>query len=76
MEGKFKVKNLFRKSLSQNFEVLTLGGDVINPKIDQNDPNIVSCINVDRKMKIKKKGYFEVKYSFIAPFSQNSEVLT
>ena len=70
------MNNSFSKSLSQNFEVLTPCSDVINSKIDQNGPNIVSCINVGRKMKIKKKGYFEVKYSFIAPSSQNFEVLT
>ena len=70
------MNNSFLKPLSQHFEVLTPPGDVINPKMDQNGPNIVSCINVDRKMKIKKKRHFEVKYSFMAPFSQNFEVLT
>ena len=70
------MNNSFLKPLSQNFEVLTPRGDIINPKMDQNDPNIVSCINVGRKMKIKKKSYFELKYSFMAPFSQNFEVLT
>ena len=31
----FAVNYLFMKPLSQNFEVLTQGGDVINPKLTQ-----------------------------------------
>ena len=36
----------------------------------------MSCTNVDRKMKIESKRYFEVNYSFMKSFSQNLEVLT
>ena len=36
----------------------------------------ISCTNVDRKMKIKSKRYFEVNYSLMKPFSQNFEDLT
>ena len=70
------MKYSFLKPLSQNFEVSTPHGDVINPKMDQNGPNFVSYINVDRKMKIKKKRKLEVKYLFMTPFSKNSEVFT
>ena len=36
---------------------------------------VTSFTNVDRKMKIKSKRYFEVNYSFMKRFSQNFEVL-
>ena len=42
-------------------------------KIDQIG---ISCTNVDRKMKIINKRYFDVNYSFMKPSSQNFEVLT
>ena len=67
---------MFVKPLSQNIEVLTPRGDVINPKMDQKFLICISCTNVDRKMKIKSKRYFEVNYSFVKPLSQNFEVLT
>ena len=35
----------------------------------------ISCTNVDRKMKIKRKKYFEVNYYFMKLLSQNFEVL-
>ena len=35
-----------------------------------------SCVNIDRKMKIKSKRYFEVKYLFMKAFFRNFEVLT
>ena len=38
-KGKCEVKYSFLKLLSQNFEVLTLRGDVSNPKIGQKGPN-------------------------------------
>ena len=38
-KGKFEVKYSFLKPLSQNFEVLTPHGDVINPKMGQKGPN-------------------------------------
>ena len=37
---------------------------------------VISCTNVDRKMRIKSKSYFQVNYSFMKLFSQNSEALT
>ena len=36
----------------------------------------ISCTNVDRKMKIKRKKYFEVNYYFMKLLSQNFEVFT
>ena len=76
-KGKFEVKYSFLKSLSQNYEVLTLRGDVINPKKWVKKVQIgISRTNVDGKMKIKSKRYFEVNYSFMKSFSQNFEVLT
>ena len=36
----------------------------------------ISCTNVDGKMEIKSKRYFEINYSFMKPSSQNFEVLT
>ena len=36
----------------------------------------ISCTNVDRKMKIKFKNFFEVNYLFLKPFSEISEGFT
>ena len=38
--GKFEVKYLFSKPLSQNCEVLTPRSDVINPKMGQKGPDL------------------------------------
>ena len=37
---------------------------------------VIVCINVDRKMRIKSKRYFQVNNSFMKLFSQNFEALT
>ena len=58
-KGKLEVKYSFFEPLSQNFEVLTSRGDVINPKMSQKSPIGISCTNDDRKMKIKSKRYVE-----------------
>ena len=70
-KGKFEVKYLFLKPLSQNFETLTTRGDVINPKMGLKGPNWNFMYQFDRKMKIKSKRNFNVNYSFMKPFSQN-----
>ena len=75
MKAKNKEKYSFSKSLSQNFEVLPPRGDAINPKMGQKGQN-GSFTNIDRKVKMKSKRYFEVKDSFMKPFSQNFEDLT
>ena len=46
-KGKFEVKYLFLKPLSQNFEVLTPHGDVIKPKMAQKVKIGISCTNFD-----------------------------
>ena len=68
MKAKNKERYSFSKSLSQNFEVLSPRGDAINPKMGQKDQN-GSFTNIDRKVKMKSKRYFEVNYSFMKPFS-------
>ena len=73
---KFEVKNSFLKPLSQNLEVLAPRGDVLAQKWVNKVQIGISCTNVDRKMKIKSKRYFEVNYSFKKQSSQNFEVLT
>ena len=71
---KLGVKYLFSKPLSQNFEVLSPRGDVINPKFARKKAQtLISCIiyfnsNGERKMKIKSKRNFEVRYSFVKLF--------
>ena len=62
----------FMKTFSQNFEILTQRGDIINPKRAQTR---ILCTNGVRKMKIKSKRNFEVRYSFMKLFSQNMEIL-
>ena len=73
---KFEVKNSFLKPLSQNLEVLAPRGDVLAQKWVKKVQIGISCTNVDRKMKIKSKRYFDVNYSFKKQSSQNFEVLT
>ena len=75
-KGKFKMKNLFLKPVSEHFEVLTPVVTSSTQKWVKQVQIGTSCTNVDRKMKIKSKRYFEVNYSFVKPFSQNIEVLT
>ena len=44
------------KQFSQNFEVLTLRGDVISPKLARKRAlTFISCTNGDKKIKKKKK---------------------
>ena len=62
------------KQFSQNFEVLTLRGDVISPKLARKRAlTFISCTNGDKKIKkkkkIKSKRNFDVKYSFMKLFS-------
>ena len=75
-KGKFKMECSFMKRLSQNFEVLTLSEDVINPKWVKKVQLDISYINVDRKIKTKSKRYLEVTSSFMKPFSKMFQVLT
>ena len=64
------------KTFSQNFEILTQRGDIINPKLAQKRAQTrILCTNGVRKMKIKSKRNFEVRYSFMKLFSQNIEIL-
>ena len=63
---KFEVKYWFLKPLSQNFEVFTPCGDVINPKLAlKRTQTHISYTNGDRKMKIKSKRNFQVRNFFI-----------
>ena len=52
--GKFEVKYSFSKPLSQNCEVLTPRGDVINPKMGQKVQICISYATVDKLMKSKR----------------------
>ena len=68
----FEVNYLFMKPFTQNFEVLTQRGDVINPKLaPKRVQTCISYTNTDKKMKIKSKRNFEVRCSFMKLFSQN-----
>ena len=64
--------SLFLRSLSQNIALLT-------PTVTTLTQNWVQiCIshtNDDRKMKVKSRGKFELKYPFLKPISQTFEVL-
>ena len=72
----FEVNYLFMKLFSQNFEVLTQRGDVINSKLaPKRTQTRISGINGDKKMKIKSKRNFEVRYSFMKLFSRNLKIL-
>ena len=76
-KGKFDVRYSFLKSLSQNLEVLTQRGDVINPKLARKRAQTcISRANGDRKKKIKSKRNFEMRYSFMKLFSGNLEIST
>ena len=73
----FEVNYLFIKTFTQNFEHLTQRGDVINPKLARKrTQTCISATNDVRKMKIKSKGNFEVRYSFMKLFSWNSLTLS
>ena len=68
----FDVKYSFMKLFSQNFEVLTQRGDIIKPKLARKRvQTFIPCTNCDRKMQIKSKRNFEVRYSFMKLFSGN-----
>ena len=72
----FEVNYSFMKPFSQNFEVLTQRGDVINPKLArERAQTCISGTNGDGKMKIKSTKNFDLKYSFMKLFSQNLEIL-
>ena len=76
-KGKFEVRYSFLKPLSQNLEVLTQRGDVINPKLARKRAQTcISRTNGDRKKKIKSKRNFEMRYSFMKLFSGNLEIPT
>ena len=65
-----------RNSSLKIFEVLSQRGDVINPKLARKrTETCILCTNGDRKMKIKSKRNFEVRYTFMKLFSQNLEFL-
>ena len=56
------------KPFSQNFEDLTQYDNVINPKLARNGAQThISCTG-NRKMKIKCKRNFEVRYLFMKLF--------
>ena len=60
----FEVNYLLMKPFSKNLEVLTQHGDVLNPKLAQKRAQTyISWTN--RKMKIKSKRSFEMRYSFM-----------
>ena len=72
----FQVNHSFMKPFSQNFEVLTQCCDVINTKLARKRIQTgISCTNGDRKIKIKSKKNFEVRYSFMKLFSGNLKIL-
>ena len=64
------------KPFSQNFEVLTQLGDIINPTLARKRVLTgISCTNGDRKIKIKSKRNIEVRYSFMKLFFGNLKIL-
>ena len=70
-----QVNYLFMKPFSQNFEVLTQHSEVINPKLARKRAQTcVSCPNGDRRIKIKSKRNFEVRFLFMKLFSRNHEI--
>ena len=72
----FEMNYSFMKPFSQNFEALTQGGDIINSKLARKRAQTcISCTNGDRKMNIKRKRKFEVRYMFTKLFSQDLEIL-
>ena len=71
-----QVNYSFMKPSSQSFEVLTQRGDVINPKLARERvQTTISCTNGDRRIKIKSKRNFEVRYLFMQLFSGNLKIL-
>ena len=61
---------------SQKFEVLTQPVDVINPNMARKwTQTCIPCTNGDRKMKVKSKNNFVVRYSLMELFFQNLEIL-
>ena len=61
---------------SQKFEVLTQPVDVINPNMARKwMQTCIPCPNGDRKMKVKSKNNFVVRYSLMELFFQNLEIL-
>ena len=81
-KGKFEMNHYFLISLSHTFtlltflKVLTLLVAWLTQKWLKKVQIGISCTNVDRKIRIKSKRYFQVSYSFMKPISQNFEVLT
>ena len=77
-KGKLEARISFLKAFSQNFEVLTPPSP--SPRTSLVRSSTQKCIkkvqigisytNIDRKMKIKTKRYFELKYPLTKPFSQ------
>ena len=64
------------KPFSKKIEVLTQRRDVINPKSARKRVQTgISCTNSDRKIKIKTKRNFEMRYSFMKLFSGNLKIL-
>ena len=69
------IVRLWNSSL-KIFEVLSQRGDVINRKLAwKRTKTCISCTNGDRKMELKSKRNFEVRYTFMELFSQNLEFL-
>ena len=67
-----KVHYSFMKASSQNFEILTQHGDVINPKLAQKrEQTQISFTNGHRKSKVK----WTLRYSFMKLFPRNLEIL-
>ena len=72
-KGKLEVRFSFFKALSQDFEVLTPPNPLVRSSIQKWIKKVqigISCTNVDRKMKIEIKRYFQLKYSLRKRFSQ------
>ena len=72
----FQVNYSSMKPFSKKIEVLTQRRDVINPKSARKRVQTgISCTNSDRKIKIKTKRNFEMRYSFMKLFSGNFKIL-
>ena len=59
--------------------ILKFWSPVVMPSVQKCNKKVqvgISCTNVDGKMKIKSKKYFEVNHSFMKSLSQNFEDLT
>lgn len=77
-----KVKGTFRWIIPlwnhslKKIEVLTQRRDVINPKSARKRVQTsISCTNSDRKIKIKTKRNFEIRYSLMKLFPGNFKIL-